>query len=200
MFDFTKTQSSPAHPKDKHGICLVVGTHPDWVVDFDAAFKSAYEQEVEIEGICAINDATDLVQADYLATVHPEKISQFLSDVQHPIEIHSRDKMKRPDPQDHEYVWGIKYGGGSALFAVMVMLSIGYDQVVMCGCPMNGGDGYAIRKHKGSDTDPRFGDMDASSELVQGYHRAMRNFVENSPEAKKVRSMSGITKQIFGEF
>ncbi len=192
-YDLLKKQSTPKHPKNMSGVCFIVGTHPCYREDIEEAKK--YFDYIDF---CAVNDATNLIHADYIATCHPEKLDQFLEGVVHGIEIHSRQKMKRPDPRDNEHVWDLKIGGGSALFAVAAMLAIGYDEVILCGCPMDGGGGYALRKHNGSVEDPRLGDMEPSNDIVQGYHRHLKKFKEENPLSNCVSSMSGVTEKIFG--
>jgi len=192
MFDVRKAESNPKHPKEKTGVVLVVGTHPCVHDDIEAAANKFPGAD-----ICAVNDATDLICADCVATVHPEKLDQFL-EKQEWLDIHTREKMKRPDPRENEYVWNIKTGGGSGLFAVGVMLALGYEKVIMCGCPMDGGGGYATKKHDGSVEDPRIGELSSNAELVRGYHSHLKRFRDQCPDANRVRSMSGFTKKIFG--
>lgn len=193
-YDLLKKQSVPNHPKDRSGVCLVVGSHPCFTYDMKAAMEFFNEFDV-----CAINDMAGVLVCDYLATAHPEKIDQFIgNNIYNDIEIHSRSKMKRPDARDNEYVWNLNTGGGSGLFAVAVMLSIGYELVIMCGCPMDGGGGYAVKKHDGDIYDPRFGDLTPAHTLVQGWHGHLKRFKEQNSLSDRVRSMSGYTKKIFG--
>lgn len=199
-YDLKKMQSIPEHPKNRSGVCFVVGTHP--CADDDiAAARSAIEamspEKLPIS-VCAINDAAGLIYADHIATAHPEKLEQFLEGVEHPIEIHSRSKMKRPGARADEYVWNLNTGAGSALFGAAVMLAIGYELVVLCGCPMNGGGGYSVKKHDGSLDDPRFGELSPAHSLVQGWQEQLRRFKEENALAGRVRSMSGYTRKIFG--
>jgi hypothetical protein len=192
MFDMRKSESTPKHQKNKTGVVFVVGTHPCVHDDVAAAAKKFPGSDV-----CAVNDATDLILADHIVTVHPEKLDQFLEN-HNCAEIHTRVKMKRPDPRENEYVWDIKLGGGSGLFAVCVMLAIGYEKIIMCGCPMDGGGGYAIKKHDGTVEDPRIGELSNNAELVRGYHSHLKRFRDKCQDAHRVCSMSGFTKKIFG--
>jgi hypothetical protein len=192
-YDVSKIQSKPFHAKNASGVCLVVGTHPCADKDIEAAARIYPGADV-----CAINDAIDLVPAKYLATAHPEKLDQFLQNVDYPVEIHTRGKMKRPLAREGEYVWTLNTGGGSALFAAAIMTAIGYDLVILCGCPMDGGGGYAVKKHESTIDDPRFGDLSPQHTLVQGWHGHLKRFKEQNKAAEKIRSMSGKTKEIFG--
>lgn len=199
--NLSSIQSTPPHPKGNAGICLIVGTHPDWDKDFDAAHQSAYEKDLVISAVCAINDATALVNAEHLATCHVENLDQFLSHVDGNIQIHTRKKLKQYEKHENHYTWPYSYGGASALFAAATMIAIGYEKVVLCGCPMNGGDGYAVKFHDGSEDAPRLGEETIKSNTMDQYHHNMRKFKRQYPDdAKKIRSMSGVTKQIFGGF
>lgn len=192
-YNLEKKQSIPKHPKNRSGVCFVVGTHPCVHDDIAAAAKIFPGADV-----CVINDAADLIVAQHLATAHPEKLDQFLEKQPEIPEIHSRSKMKRPGARENEFIWELNTGGGSGLFAVAVMLSIGYELVVMCGCPMSGGGGYAVKKHDSTLEDPRFGELSPEHSLVQGWHGQLKRFKDENPHAIKVRSMSGVTKKIFG--
>lgn len=73
--------------------------------------------------------------------------------------------------------------GSSALFATLVALSLGYEQIVLAGCPMdNKGHWYFCDEYDG----PEWREED---------YRAWREFSETD-EAKKVSSMSGFTKEV----
>lgn len=199
MYNLTTKQSTPRHPKDRSGVCLVVGTHPDWDDDFENACRKLYDEGLRANAVCAINDATALVSCNYLATCHSENLDQFLHHLNgdREIEIHTRKKVLGQEYENH-YVWGTSWGGGSALFAAGTMLIIGYDIVIMCGCPMNGRDGYAVKFHGDDDESPRIGEEDFRDSTLEAYHLNMRTFKKQCPDAAKIRSMSGVTQEIFG--
>lgn len=176
---------------------MVVGTHPDWERDYDKALRSLKKEHETIE-LCAVNDATKLIKADHLATCHAENLHLFINKHDAGIEIHTRKKLKKYDKRENQFVWGYSYGGGSSLFAAATMLIIGYDLVVLCGCPMNGRDGYALKSHDGDQQSPRLGEKSFRDSTLNHYHTNMRNFVHGCPSAHKIRSMSGVTQKIFG--
>lgn len=197
-YSLKSKQCTPNHPKDKSGVCLVVGTHPNWKEDLIAAESHARNSGLKVDAICAVNDATNLVTADYLVTCHSENLVQFLEDVGHEIEIHTRKKDEKYERWENQYVWPNSYGAGSSLFAAATMVCLGFDLVIMCGCPMNGMDGYAVKSHNGTDDSPRLGEEDFPANTLNGYHRNIQIFKDECDEADKIRSMSGVTKQIFG--
>jgi hypothetical protein len=76
----------------------------------------------------------------------------------------------------------------SGLFAVKIAVSLGYDRIIMAGCPMDGtGRYYDEPKQRGCYDDPNM--------IV-----AWRNIVHDNPEIQtRVRSLSGKTREILGE-
>ena len=193
--------SSPPYPEKHSGVCLIVGTHPCWEQDVEAARRIAPNADV-----CAVNEAVKLIKADHVATSHEGRIQLFASqhlarwgsNHQHP-EFHFRSPQFKELRKD-AFAWDVTVGAGSAPFAAAVMTLIGYDMAIFCGCPMDGGGGYAMTEtHKSTLDDPRFGLIDKNHLLVQSWKVALRNMPERIPTlTKKWRSMSGYTQQIFG--
>jgi hypothetical protein len=197
-------QSKPAYPKMESGVCLVVGTAPCSDADVDAALLK-YPQAK----ICAVNEASGLVPADHIATCHGEKIEQFIDahertwgivgdDYPMPI-LHIRDRPEATTERDC-HRWIVSVGSGSAPFAAAVMVSIGFDLVILCGCPMNGGDGYCLKTtHQSTPDDPRFGYLPQNHGMVVRWKEQLVKMKDQHPEiAAKIRSMSGHTKEVFG--
>lgn len=193
-------RSVPAYPVSHHGItCLVVGTAPCWADDFSKAMHIVDHFEV-----CAVNEATRLIHPHHVATVHTEKIDYFCSFLDP-----KRTAIRKPinhvkrQPQIHfrelAYEWDVEMWAGSAIFAALVMASIGYDRVILCGCPMDGGGGYAFTDtHKSTAQDPRIGDMKKDHAVVRSWAQAMKQIKDELPAAAVIRSMSGTTQRIFG--
>lgn len=177
------------------GVCLVVGTAPCWREDYEAALAAYPDADV-----CLINEASKLgIPAKHFATCHPEKIDQFLPQDSGYC-IHVRDTeaaVNRPHVRHN-----VTTGASSAMFAAVVMASIGYDRVILCGCPMNGGGGYAAeigQTHGNTRDDPRVGYITANHPLMRVWHRCLMELREKYPQiCAKIRSMSGQTKDAFG--
>jgi len=190
--------------KRQSGACLVIGTHPDWEMDY----KRALEHYPRAD-ICGVNEAVRLINCKHLVTSHSEKIDYFM-------ELHKKhNKGKwlplvhlRKNPFEREakeikwkhHDWLIRIMAGSAPFAAAVMISLGYEKVILCGCPMNGGGGYAFEDtHKGDRYDPRIGYEDSNHNMIRSWHNSMIKFKDEFPElANNIKSMSGKTKEIFG--
>lgn len=192
--------SKPPHrEKVQGGVCLVVGTAPCVYGDVEDALTDFPDAK-----ICAVNEAVSLFESDFLVTCHGDKIEQFLiahdeawgTDLP---EIHMKD-ISEATTKRNCYRWQIAIGAGSAPFAAAVMHLIGFDKIILCGCPMDGGGGYAMtHTHQGSDMDPRFGFVDQKHNLVRVWKDQLYSFKNDHPDiAAKICSMSGFTKQIFG--
>jgi hypothetical protein len=193
----------PDPPAEKRaGACLIVGTHPCWSDDVDAALAQYPDA-----AICGVNEAGRLLPCEHLATCHGDKIESFVAmhkktwpqyDV--PL-LHFRDNDIKPDQiKYHHHVWPVRTMAGSAPFAAAAMVMLGYEIVIFCGCPMTGGGGYAFEDtHKTTRNDPRIGFENEQHRMVKSWHRCMRLFQEQFPEmAGRIRSMSGTTQLIFG--
>lgn len=190
---------TPPYPFQHSGTCIVLGTHPCWQDDIHEFMdKRPHDDGFHI---CGVNEAGKLMPLHHLATCHSEKADHFMSMLGHqiPPKLHVR-KLCRPIAVQHpSFMWDLKLSAGSANFAAMVMASIGYDLVVMAGCPMDGGGGYAFKEtHRSTPEDPRIGGMKADHACIQTWHRAMKKMKEELPIVGKIRSMSGATKRIFG--
>lgn len=80
---------------------------------------------------------------------------------------------------------GALWHGTSALFATLVALSLGYEKIVLAGCPMDkNGHWY-------------FGDEDNGPNWNEEDYQIWREFALTE-QAKKVRSLSGFTKEVLG--
>lgn len=86
--------------------------------------------------------------------------------------------------------WDIQpYGWTSGMFAAQVGVCLGYDQIVLCGLPQDGSSRFF---------DPPW--MPGGEHDDKNSKKAFRNIVEQTPELRqRVRSMSGWTKELFGE-
>ena len=188
-----KVEVSPCPAES--GACLIVGTAPCWREDYDAAMKAYPDADV-----CLVNEASRFpIPAKHFATCHPEKIDHFL-DPDSGFVIHVRDTEHAVNRQHIRHK--VTTGSSSAMFAAVVMASIGYDRVILCGCPMNGGGGYSPDigvTHDSTRDDPRVGFISPDHPLIKLWHNSIAEMREKYPEiCGKVRSMSGHTKQAFG--
>lgn len=177
------------------GVCLIVGTAPCWREDYTAALAAYPDADV-----CLINEASRLgIPAKHFATCHPEKLDYFLEPDSGYL-IHVKDNehgVNRPHVRHN-----VTTGASSAMFAAVVMASIGYELVILCGCPMNGGGGYSPDigvTHESTRDDPRVGFIGDKHPLIRLWHNCIAEMRESYPQiCGKIRSMSGHTKEAFG--
>lgn len=173
------------------GACLVIGCHPCWRQDYEAA-SAVYPDHK----ICAVNFAVELVKADYLATCHASFIKAFLllHEVTHggsPLIVYAKP-VEHTDVKDVNYL-DLPTHGGSGVYAAAAMASI-FDNVVMCGCPIDGNGGYAQKNYVYDDWN-----VGGEHKRIVKWYNGMCEFAHDNPDvAKKIRSMSGNTKKIFG--
>lgn len=135
-----KAKSLPEYPVPRRGVVLVIGTSPGW----DEAMATALALHPRAD-ICAVDDAVELVEADHIATVQPGTIKDL-----HQKHLHawgwkpSRSLCVHYRAPGHDriekdlafFAWDITVEG-SVPFAAEIMASLGYDQVILCGCGPN---------------------------------------------------------------
>lgn len=186
------------YPHQHSGIAIVVGTHPCWSDDYKEAAKKYPQHD-----IIAVNEAVRLVKAKHLVTAHNENLQLFIDAHKEkwgclPDHVHVSDS-NTSNNDIHKHVWPASVSGGSAILAAAIAIRIGYERVILSGCPLSGGGGYPFPTHKGHIYDPRVGDIKSNHSLIKCWHNQMVQMKEDRPDiAGKIRSMSGFTKELFG--
>jgi hypothetical protein len=148
----------------------------------------------ENAAIIAINDSGYAYSGkiDYWVTLHPEKFAgwrqkriyngynmDFVSVGHNSTNI----KPENMDKGMNEYVNGKLWHGSSGLFAVKVAFEQGFDDVILCGVPMNGD----VNIHRG--------------ESWKQFNDFRNGWEEALPELKgRVYSQSGWTRELLGKF
>ena len=79
---------------------------------------------------------------------------------------------------------GAPWYGSTALFAVQACLALGYEKVILAGCPLDSNGHFYFPDDKGPEWRPED-------------YRAWEEFAKTE-EAKKVKSLSGFTKAVLG--
>lgn len=198
---------------DRHGTCtpehgeswltrqslpdqaLICGSAPALLEEFDASTIRMPEASV-----IAVNESARVIHADFLMTQHPEKAERFRKLSRNPgIIVHTGKPRERAlQPGIHVYWPGcvtLATSGGSA---IAIALRMGFERILLCGMPMNGGDGY-FKQSAVQQDEPRFGLESPDSEYIRGYQNKLIEFTEKQPEAlERVRSLSGFTRDLFG--
>jgi len=153
---------------------LLIGRSPEWLSDFEKASKLFEEYSVmAIGGNCLYED-----YIDFLATYHERDILLYqpkrrLKKLNTDYKVIHHEKRENVDII-------IPYkppSGSSALLGSLASIKLGYDKIVLCGCPLEG-----------------------KNEKKSSYSIFWKGWKANFEEVKdKVRSMSGWTKELLGE-
>lgn len=182
------------------GSAIVLGSAPCVRTDFDQASELLPDAS-----IFAVNEATRIAKPDFLCSFHYEKMDFFnryavdfwgaVGWSTHAAVVTERgchpDKVPAVDYWWPE-LW--KPARTSAWFAAEIARLMGFERILLCGCPMNGGDGYYNDTAKSSE---RFGVIKPNGSYVVSVRDSIRLVAEEGlmPE---VRSMSGYTRELFG--
>lgn len=192
------SRSAPAFPVDYSTECatlLVLGSAPCLKTDFDVA-KGLRPSHL----VMAVNDAADFGPADFIYSGHPEKIAHFRAMQQRhgaDFTTHTRRRGRHAYGHEINYIWeGVFSGASSGIGGAHVGTMMGFREIILCGIPLNGGDGYYKRTHPGTATDPRLGFVDPNTALMRGYHERLNDFVKIGKGL--VFSMSGLTQKLLG--
>lgn len=176
--------ASPPYPHRHSGTCIVAG--------FAECLHADLEKAIALVGdvpIIALNAASGAVKALMLFSQHPEcfkskrwieKQQQFGND----FTVHARGEGTLPYV---DYWWPTKGGGGSAWHARKVAALIGFDRVVLCGCPLEvgpyvGGHNIGGLMHRQDVVDDLFEQVRDDTQWHAGAY-----------------SMSGRTRDLLGE-
>lgn len=178
---------------------FVCGSAPCLIPEFATALSMRPEAF-----IIAINEAASGVWAHTLVSYHCEKFDYFKSLSQNP-NIKSHTGKGYRDPKEEiqvDYRWdGIKIGATSAGDAIQIAAKMGFSEIIMIGCPMNGGDGYFKKTHDDAIC-PRFGAKSTILGENKGMidsHKATLHSIAQSMDLSMVRSMSGYSSEVFGK-
>lgn len=176
---------------------LVCGSAPCLLKEF----KDAKEQRPDAK-VIAINEAASGVWADFLVSYHAEKFGEFKSISLNPdVKTHT-SRGKREDDKNVDYYWPeIWIGATSAGDAIQIAKRMGFSEIIMVGCPMNGGDGY-FNKTGGGGFCPRFGApktlLGDGADMVQN-HKNKLAVLRDKIDLSMVKSMSGYSSEVFGK-
>ncbi len=140
--------------------------------------------------VIAVNAAAREVKALFLFSQHPEHFAK------RGWARHQRMKFGEGftvhawgggDEPDIDYLWAIRRSGGSAWLARKVASLVGFDSVVLCGCPLStgpyvGNHNLGGLMHRVDVVDKLFGQVEADTAWHDGAY-----------------SMSGRTRELLGE-
>ena len=135
------------------------------------------------------------IQYKHWVSLHPERFQFWKPLCGYRIESDGQEKKlkttSKVQTHGHEkwpevdQVWSFPPGGSSGLFAVRVALALGYQEVYLCGVPM--------------DATPRFTQTHSPRKPDYGISEGIQYWEDSLPFLRgRVFSMSGRTKQLLG--
>jgi len=129
----------------RSGTVLILGSAPCVMDDFQKAVELRPEHEV-----MALNEAGAFVRdVQHLLCGHHDKAAIFLAyrktkfpTAKRPL-LHACDHPGRIYLDCIDYLWtGIKSGGSAALTGLRLARQMGYEEAILCGCPMDSSGYY----------------------------------------------------------
>jgi hypothetical protein len=171
---------------------IICGSAPCLINEFEEVKKKRPDAV-----IVGINEAVWQIDCDILITYHLLEVSHFLSRSKNPkIKVYTSKGYREEIRHLANEFFVVKGGATSAIDAVQICKQIGFKEIILVGCPMNGGDGYYHGKDKENvDGCPRFG---AKNNVAWKHKDKLRELVKEL-DFSGVYSMSGFTSEIFGK-
>ncbi len=190
---------------------LVVGSAPCLYADLEAAKRvSQAHQIMLVNGACVAVE-----HAQHVLAGHTDKAEDFARARREafpfalPWRLHAT-RYTRKQPMEHRYPsvtdwWSgtMSSGATSAGKAALIGLAMGFDRVILCGCPMDGtgyflGEsvtGAEIRHEKACQ---RVGDPTKQDRRTLVRYRATMARLAETTFKGRVLSMSGYTQRVLG--
>jgi hypothetical protein len=176
----------------KGRVAIICGSAPTLRNEYEE-IKSKRPDAVVI----GINEAIWLIDCDILMTYHIEEVKHFLGKSKNPNIKVFTSKAPRPEIENlADGFFKVKGGATSAGDAIQMCLQLNFDEIILVGCPMNGGDGYFHGQAKENvEGCPRFGAKNNKA----AQHKTRLQELTKELDFSKVTSMSGFTANLFGK-
>jgi len=166
---------------------LICGLAPCLMDDFNEARLHRPDAELII-----VNYTCSEIAGDYLFTLHPEQIEQMKKvslKPEMPVLSSSNPEKYGQFPVDVWIPMDKFNGATSGYAATRAAYWMGYDEIIMCGCPLEESNrSYYGNYKKTWEYRPR---------QIQQYADKFAEYYDRFPH-EKIRSMSGYTKQVLG--
>lgn len=180
------------------GTVIICGSAPSILDDRHDILYSLAALNRPLPMHIALNDAAAIVPAEFIVTAHPEKSERFKQNSSNPYALVLSGQAVGDFPVDCWFT-DCNSGGTSAGMAIKIAKKLGFSEIILAGCPMNGGDGYYNSPPKPNrfGMTERIGNARADSTTVQS-HRKHLMFEAANSDYSMVKSMSGWTAEQFG--
>lgn len=181
----------------KDRVAIICGSAPCVKDEFEIVSKS-YPNAI----IIGINEAVWHIHCHLLMTCHVNEVDHFLDGSKNKeIEVHTSKYYPDYVNKYPEYnFWeGIKGGATSAIDAVQICQRMDFKEIILVGCPMNGGDGYFYGEKAKENVEgcPRFGNPE--NDFLANKHKNKLLQIVKEGNFDNVSSFSGFTSEVFGK-
>lgn len=189
----------PAYPHLHLGSVLILGSA-------DCALHDLNRARIHFPNapVIGINDAAKIARVEHLFSLHCDGLGDWVQEqIEHfsfrPI-VHAAERRKKGEERAKypavDYWWaGANTGGTSAWSAVRVARMMGFERMILCGCPLEP-TGYCVTPRR-SDDCRSMGDAAADDPMLKRYRRRIQEYVAEG-DGVGVSSMSGWTRELLG--
>ncbi len=192
-------KASPEYPSKHTGVALVVGSAPD-------AYRElalAKERLPVTPYLIAVNFMAGRIECQAMVTCEREAIEKIKFHCPRPIlHVYPSDQRKvanaAPPGVDHLWHGPSVCSGTASLAAVMVAKAIGFEEIILCGVPLEKiGYVQGYPSHGCSEWNNREGAKSMNGSRTQRRETWNRCFKAGMLEG--VTSFSGFTRELLGE-
>jgi hypothetical protein len=185
--------------KIKHeGQAIVCGSAPCLLKEYMIARANMPDAKVFV-----VNESSYTIRGDFLVSYHAEKFDEFKKKSLNKKIISLTGKGYRSPEEEKQIDFrfdNIRIGATSVGDAIQIAKQMGFNEIVIVGAPMNGGDGYYNSTSMQHDGCPRFGSkeyLDTPEQKKVSQNQEMLKVI--AKDLPMVKSMSGFSAEVFGK-
>lgn len=133
-------------------------------------------------------------------TYHLLEVGMFLEkSLNKKIEVHTSKGYREELKSLADGFWTVAGGATSAMDAIQICQQMEFKEIILVGCPMNGGDGYFYGKKAKENVEgcPRFGNT--GNDFLANKHKGRLLEIVDEGSFDNVSSFSGFTSRVFGK-
>lgn len=179
------------------GTALVLGSAPSLFADKDIALKHRPDAV-----LIAVNDVARIVYCQHLVSLHAERMGRFRAHSLNPNIITHTGATKRDGCDVDHWHHPIGHSGATSAYSAAEIArdALGFHEVILAGCPMDGGGGYVkgVPLKTGDNIFSRIGHARKGHMGINAHKRHLKNYAQ-AGKTKGIYSMSGYSAQILGK-
>tara|TARA_R110000782_G_scaffold52163_7_gene111993 strand:- start:313 stop:876 length:564 start_codon:yes stop_codon:yes gene_type:complete len=179
----------------KDRVAIICGSAPCVKEEFEIVSKARPDAV-----IIGINEAIQVIKCDILMTYHLLEVGMFIDkSLNENIEVHTSKGYREELKPLADKFWNVKGGATSAIDAVQMCQQMEFKEIILVGCPMNGGDGYFYGEKAKENVEgcPRFGN--SGNSFLANKHKSRLLEIVREDNFDNVSSFSGFTSEVFGK-